>query len=227
MGLIYIHQLACYRNQFLTQKNNSGIWLWKPWIPSFHLLQLQLTTGTGHLVTFGFQATSLFFFFSVSRLSETLYRTYLDFKKDFFLSENPVYMSASSDIPNYCRSVSLKYRGLALGCADLWVSDTRGRCWGRYGPQHWIQWKPPPFKQAPHICYTFVLFTRTNMPVCSTTEGVGGAVRLPVTPKKGLAFTFCCLTSVSRSWREGMASLFILCTMHDFLAKSLVAAKLY
>lgn len=85
-----------------------------------------LTMDTGHLVTFGFQATSLFFFFLKYRVSETLYRTYLDFKKDFFLSENPVYMFSSSDNPNYCRTVSLKYRGLALRCADFWVSDTQG-----------------------------------------------------------------------------------------------------
>lgn len=48
----------------------------------------------------------------------------------------------------------------------------------------------------------------------------------PALRKQRLVFTFCSLASVPRSWREGMTFLFILCTMHDFLAKSLVAAKL-
>lgn len=41
------------------------------------------------------------------------------------------------------------------------------------------------------------------------------------------AFTLFFLASIPRAWIEGMTSLFILCTMHDFFLKDLITAKPY
>lgn len=138
-----------------------------------------IDTGYRTLGYIWFSSKQQFFFFLVLRISQTLYKAYLDFKKDFFSSENPVSMFASSDNPNDCRSVPLKYGGLVLKCADLWVSDTQdsqcftGPCRGRCGPRHLTQWKPPSIQADTEQFYMFVAFIMTNMLSCSTKEGMG------------------------------------------------------